>query len=186
MTDKHLMPSRPLSKTRGLSAIYPGSFDPITNGHIDLIKRLSALFDSLVVLTASFSEKKYLFSLKERLHIARACLKNIPKVKVDSCEGLTVDYMRRQNIQVIIRGVRAVSDFEYELTMAAANKQLFKKCETFIAFARPEYTHLSSQVVKDIARHGGDLSQWLPQPVQTALHKKFKTSPSNKKPKTPG
>ena len=95
-------------------------------------------------------------------------------MEVASYGGLTVEYAKKCNIKVIIRGVRAVSDFEYELTMAAANKQLFSECETFIAFTRPEYTHLSSQVVKEIASHGGDLSDWIPEPVAQALKRKFK------------
>ena len=109
------------------------------------------------------------------MRLARLCLGNIDRVKVDFFSGMTVEYARKNNIKVIIRGVRAVSDFEYELTMAAANKQLFQDCETFIAFTRPEYTHLSSQVVKEIASHGGDLSDWIPAPVARALKRKFKT-----------
>ncbi len=155
-------------------AIYPGSFDPITNGHVDLVKRLAGLFDMLVLLVSTSTEKKYLFSLKERVHLARKCLKDVQNVKVVSDSGLTAEYAKANNIKVIIRGVRAVSDFEYELTMASANKQLFGECETFIAFTRPEYTHLSSQVVKEIAKHGGDLSKWIPEPVARALTKKFK------------
>ena len=163
-----------VSTSRPLSAVYPGSFDPITRGHIDLVKRLSGFFDTLVVLVSTFSKKQYLFSLSERLNMASICLKGIPQVTVCSNDGLTVDYMRRKQIKVIIRGVRAVSDFEYELTMAAANKHLFNDCETFIAFTRPEYTHLSSQVIKDIALHGGDLSRWIPEPVVQALQNKLK------------
>ncbi len=158
---------------QNFKAVYPGSFDPITNGHIDLVKRLSKVFDTLVVLVATFSGKKYLLSLTERLKIAKACLSSIPKVEVCSYDGLTVDYMRQRNIKIIIRGIRAVSDFEYELTLAGANKQLFNACETFIAFASPEYTHLSSRVVKDIVLHGGDLSKWLPPQVQSTLKEKL-------------
>ena len=155
-------------------ALYPGSFDPITNGHVDLIKRLSGLFNPLTLLVSTSTNKDYLFSLKERVALARACLKDLKRVKVVSYNGLTAEYAKKHNIQIIVRGVRAVSDFEYELTMASANKQLSPECETFIAFTRPEYTHLSSQVVKEIARHGGDLSDWIPKPVALALRKKFK------------
>ena len=155
-------------------AIYPGSFDPITNGHVDLVKRLAGLFDMLVLLVSTSTEKKYLFSLKERVDLARKCLKDVQNVKVVSHNGLTSEYAKANNIKMIVRGVRAVSDFEYELTMASANKQLFGECETFIAFTRPEYTHLSSQVVKEIAKHGGGLSDWIPEPVVKALTKKFK------------
>lgn len=157
-----------------LAAIYPGSFDPITKGHVDLVKRLGFFFDPLVLLVSTSASKKYLFSLMERVSLARECLEGLKQVKVDYYKGMTVEYAKKNDIKVIIRGVRAVSDFEYELTMAAANKQLFKECETFIAFTRPEYTHLSSQVVKEIATHGGDLSDWIPQPVAVALKKKFK------------
>ena len=154
-------------------AVYPGSFDPITKGHVDLVKRLSYFFDPLILLVSTSASKEYLFSLEERVKLAQLCLGNIERVKVDFFSGMTVEYAKKNNIQVIIRGVRAVSDFEYELTMAAANKQLFPECETFIAFTRPEYTHLSSQVVKEIASHGGDLSDWIPLPVAQALKEKF-------------
>ena len=156
-----------------MSAIYPGSFDPITNGHVDLIKRLSDLFEHLVVLVSVSYKKNYLFSLNERQELILSCLKGVSRVEVCSHNGMTVEYARKNRIRTIIRGVRAVSDFEYELTMAAANKKLFPECETFIAFTRPEYTHLSSQVVKEIASHGGDLSNWLPEPVEKALKNKF-------------
>ncbi len=154
-------------------AVYPGSFDPITKGHVDLVQRLSRFFNPLVLLVSTSASKQYLFSLEERVVLAQACLQDIKGVKVASYNGLTVEYAKKHDIKVIIRGVRAVSDFEYELTMAAANKQLFKECETFIAFTRPEYTHLSSQVVKEIASHGEDLSDWIPKPVALALKKKF-------------
>lgn len=160
-------------KFNKLAAIYPGSFDPITNGHVDLIKRLSLLFEPIVVLVSVSYTKNNLFSLEERLHLIQSCLQNISHLKVCAWEGLTVEYARQNGIKTIIRGVRAVSDFEYELTMAAANKKLFPECETFIAFTRPEFTHLSSQVVKEIASHGGDLSDWIPKPVQQALKNKF-------------
>ena len=156
-----------------LSAIYPGSFDPITNGHVDLIKRLSNLFDHLVILVSVSYKKKYLFSLEERVALAISCLKDVKHIKVCSYKGMTVEYARKNKINTIIRGVRAVNDFEYELTMAAANKKLFPECETFIAFTRPEYTHLSSRIVKEIASHGGDLSSWIPKPVEKALKNKF-------------
>ena len=158
------------SQNRG--AVYPGSFDPITKGHVDLVKRLSCFFQPLILLVSTSASKRYLFSLKERVNLARMCLKDIKGVKVSSCEGLTVEYMKKHSIRIIIRGVRAVSDFEYELTMAGANKQLWLECETFIAFTRPEYTHLSSQVVKEIALHGGDLSDWIPEPVAQAIKQK--------------
>ena len=159
------------NQSRG--AVYPGSFDPITKGHVDLVKRLSCFFNPLILLVSTSASKSYLFSLMERVDLAQICLKDIEGVQVSSCEDLTVEYMKKQGISIIIRGVRAVSDFEYELTMAGANKQLWPECETFIAFTRPEYTHLSSQVVKEIALHGGDLSNWIPEPVAQAIKKKF-------------
>ena len=163
-----------MKSTRSVPAIYPGSFDPITKGHVDLVKRLSYFFNPLVLLVSTSASKKYLFSLKERVKLAQACLSEIKQVQVVSYNGMTVEYAQSRGIKIIIRGVRAVSDFEYELTMAAANKQLFSDCETFIAFTQPEYTHLSSQVVKEIAAYGGDLSDWIPDPVARALRKKFK------------
>ena len=168
-----LIGERPVMNHFNRGAVYPGSFDPITKGHVDLVKRLSCFFNPLVLLVSTSASKQYLFSLKERVDLARVCLKNIKGVQVSSCEGLTVEYMKKKSIKMIIRGVRAVSDFEYELTMAGANKQLWPECETFIAFTRPEYTHLSSQVVKEIALHGGDLSNWIPKPVAQAIKKKY-------------
>ena len=162
-----------------LSAVYPGSFDPITEGHLDLVQRLSVFFKPLVVLVSTSSSKQYLFSLKERTALVRECLKNIKNVKTASCEGLTVDYMKKHNIKMIIRGVRAVSDFEYELTVAAANQRLYLASETFIAFTKPEYTHLSSAVVKEIASRPGAeraLKKWVPNPVARALREKFKNA----------
>ena len=154
-----------------LRAVYPGSFDPITNGHIDLIERLNPFFKPLVVLVSTSSNKQYLFSLKERLNLVKECLKNVENVEVTSYQGLTIEYMKKQAIRVIIRGVRTSADFDYELTVAAANKKLFPDCETFIAFTRPEYRYLSSQVVKEIAIHdkGEKLNDWIPLPVQQAL-----------------
>ncbi len=166
------MTHSPPQLSRG--AVYPGSFDPITKGHVDLVQRLSCFFNPLVLLVSTSASKEYLFSLEERVQLARLCLKDIKGVNVSSFGGLTVEYMKQQGIKAIIRGVRAVSDFEYELTMAGANKQLWTECETFIAFTRPEYTHLSSQVVKEIALHGGDLSDWIPEPVAKAINKKYK------------
>ena len=159
-----------------LSAVYPGSFDPITKGHIDLVKRLSVFFKPLFVLVSASAGKQYLFSLTERLKLVRQCLKGLKNVETVSYRGLTTDYMKEKEIKVIIRGVRAVSDFEYELTMASANKKLYPLCETFIAFTRPEYTHLSSRVIKEIAGHNKvkNLDNWIPQPVSLALQKKLK------------
>ena len=154
-----------------LPAVYPGSFDPMTNGHIDLVKRLNPFFKPLIVLVSTSTNKQYLFSLEERLKLVKECLKNVENVEVTSYPGLTIEYMKKQSVQIMIRGVRTAADFDYELTVAAANKKLFPDCETFIAFTRPEYRYLSSQVVKEIAIYnkGEKLSDWIPLPVQQAL-----------------
>ncbi len=160
-------------KSKKWPAIYPGSFDPITKGHIALIDRLKVFFDPLIVLVTTAFQKEYLFSLKERLELVQLSLKNAEHIQVSSYEGLTVDYARKHDIQVIIRGIRCASDFEHEMKMAMANKKLFPDCETFVVFTHPEYIHLSSQIVKDLASHNRDLSEWVPQPVSDYLKNKF-------------
>lgn len=155
-------------------ALYPGSFDPITFGHIDIIERLSRLFPEIVVLIANAPHKNYLFSAKERAQLVRDCLKKINNVKVEIHDGLTVDYAKKHKSSVIIRGLRAVSDFEYEMAMANSNRHLNEDVETMIVFARPELSYISSRMVKEVAMFGGNIKELVPQPVVKAMQLKIK------------
>jgi pantetheine-phosphate adenylyltransferase len=154
-------------------AIYPGSFDPITLGHLDIIRRIEPLFSELTVVVANSERKQYWFSLEERVQMVRDSLKDT-RVRIDKCDGLIVDYVREQGAQVIVRGLRAISDFEYEFAMANVNKTLADKIETMIVFTRPEYSFVASRMVKEVALHGGDLSQMVPETVARALKKRGK------------
>ncbi len=153
-------------------AIYPGSFDPITVGHIDIIQRVAGLFDELIVLVANSTSKKYLFSIDERKQLITDSLID-PKIKVESYEGLLADYARDHNAHIIVRGIRAVSDFEYEMTMANMNKKLNENLETVTVFADPNLNYISSSIIKEIAKLGGDLTTLTPPNVHEALVKKF-------------
>ena len=149
-------------------AVCPGSFDPITNGHLDIIKRASAHFDEVVVAVFINSTKQSLFSVEERIDMIKETTKNLPNIKVDSWSGLTVDYCKKNGIDVITKGLRAVSDFDYELQMAQMNRQL-SGVETLFMATRPEYSFLSSSLVKELATYGGDVSTYVPAPVHASL-----------------
>lgn len=153
-----------------IKAIYPGSFDPITLGHIDIIQRIQPLFSDLTVVVANSERKQYLFSLQERVDLIRENFDS--NVKIDKCSGLITDYAASVGAQVIVRGLRAVSDFEYEFAMANMNRKLQSSIETMIVFTKPEYSFVASTMVKEIAVHGGDLSGLVPENVAKALHKK--------------
>jgi pantetheine-phosphate adenylyltransferase len=153
-------------------AIYPGSFDPITLGHLDIIRRLQPLFSELTVVVANSQRKQYLFSLEERVRLIRENLAGLSNVRIDLVDGLIVDYARKHDAKVIVRGLRAVSDFEYEFAMASMNKTLNAGIETMIVFTRPEYAFVASTMVKEVASHGGDLSKLVPANVTEALAKK--------------
>jgi pantetheine-phosphate adenylyltransferase len=150
-------------------AVYPGSFDPIHNGHVDIIVRLAQLYDRVIVLVSESTQKQHLFSIEERIELIRQSLKHVKNVEVDSHQGLTVDYMQNKKASVIIRGLRAVVDFEYEMTMASMNKKLNKEVHTLLMFASPEYYYISSRGIKEIAKHGGELKGLVPEPVTQAL-----------------
>jgi pantetheine-phosphate adenylyltransferase len=155
-------------------AVYPGSFDPITTGHLDIIERISHIFDHVIVLVAESDQKKYLFTAEERaLLLKQATEKNL-KVEVDIFEGLTVEYMRKKKAHVIVRGLRAVADFEYEGTLASMNRRLAPEIETFMIFSRPEYYFISSRSVKEVARNGGDLTGLVPEFIKPELSKKLR------------
>jgi pantetheine-phosphate adenylyltransferase len=155
-------------------AVYPGSFDPITTGHLDIIERISHIFDHVIVLVADSSEKKYLFSAEERAAFLRKATAENKKIEVDVFQGLTVDYMRRKKAHVIVRGLRAVADFEYEGTLASMNRRLAPEIETFMVFSRPEYYFISSRGVKEVARNGGSLKGLVPDFIIETLEKKLR------------
>ena len=149
-------------------AVCPGSFDPITNGHIDVIERASGLFDQVVIAVLANSSKTGLFSIEERLVLAKDAVAHIPNVTVDTWSGLLVDYCKANNIGAIIKGLRAVSDFDYELQMAQMNLQL-KRVDTLLMATKPAYSFLSSSLVREIARYGGDVSALVPTGVLKEL-----------------
>jgi pantetheine-phosphate adenylyltransferase len=153
-------------------AVYPGSFDPVTAGHLDLIERGAALFDRLIVGVAPLSsnvEKRPLFSLEERLDFLRQCVSHIPNVEVDALHGLLVDYAAAKRARVILKGLRAVSDFEFEFAMALMNRRLRPEIDTLYLMSAPEYSFLSSTLVKEVARLGGALDGLVSDAVMRAL-----------------
>ena len=158
-------------------AVCPGSFDPITNGHLDVIERASHLFDEVVIAVLVNNSKSSLFTIEERIVLARDCVKHLPNVKVDMWSGLLVDYCRENNVDAIVKGLRAVSDFDYELQMAQMNLQL-KGVDTLLMATKPAYSFLSSSLVREIARYGGDVSKLVPAGVLSELTRKAKDSPS--------
>lgn len=143
-------------------AIVPGSFDPVTNGHLDIIKRTCELFDVVYVSILSNSTKNPLFSVEERIELIQRVTKDIKNVKVESFTGLLVDYARARKAKFIVKGLRAVSDFEYEFQMSLTNKQLAPEIETFFITTNSKYAYLSSSIVKEVAKYGGDLTEMVP------------------------
>jgi len=154
-------------------AIYPGSFDPITNGHLDLIQRALQLFDRLVVAIADNPDKKPLFSTEERLEMVKTTVKDLKRVKVVPFTGLLADLAKELKACALIRGVRAVSDFEFEFQLALMNRKLAPKTETVFLIPSEKYTYLSSNLIKDIARFNGDISCFVPKIVEKRLKEKF-------------
>jgi pantetheine-phosphate adenylyltransferase len=154
-------------------AIYPGSFDPITNGHLDVIDRASKLFDQVVVAVAHNDEKQPLFSLEERLDLLNQTLGRMKNLRVAQFDGLLVEFAAAQQASAVIRGLRAVSDFEFEFQMALMNRKLESNVETIFLMPKEEYTYLSSRLVKEIARLGGDVSKFVPDVIARALRNKF-------------
>ena len=155
------------------SVIYPGSFDPLTNGHLDLIERASKLFDKVIVAIAANQTKNPLFSLEERRGLASQCTSRFGNVETESFTGLLVEYVESRGAQVIIRGLRAVSDFEFEFQLALMNRKLNERVETIFMMPKDTYTFLSSRIVKEIARLGGDVSAFVPSNVEAALRVKL-------------
>lgn len=157
------------------TAIYPGSFDPLTNGHLDVIQRAAKLFDRVIVAVAQNESKQPLFTLAERQELVRSSVATISNVEVDTFTGLLVNYVERQSGQAIVRGLRAVSDFEFEFQLALMNRKLNERVETIFMMPKDTYTFLSSRIVKEIARLGGDIQGFVPPPVQIALLAKLKS-----------
>lgn len=163
-----------------MTAIYPGSFDPITNGHVDIILRSCNLFDKIIVGIAINSEKVGLFTPAERVKMIKETFKNNPKIEVEKFDGLLINYVKKRDIQVIIRGLRAVSDFEYEFQMALMNKKLWKDVETVFMMSSENNMYVSSRIVKEIFGLGGCGKDLVPENVRHWLAEKFKV----KKPKS--
>jgi len=156
-------------------AIYPGSFDPITYGHLDIIDRGLQVFGELVIAVARNSEKRALFSIEERLEMIRLSTADRPRLRIDTFGGLLVDYVISQQARVILRGLRAVSDFEYEFQIAQMNHTVREEVETLFMMTSVPYGYLSSSIVKEVAALGGPIDNFVPPPVQQALTKKFQT-----------
>jgi pantetheine-phosphate adenylyltransferase len=156
-----------------VKAIYPGTFDPITNGHLDILSRAAQLFESVHVVVAVNVRKTTLFTLEERMELIAGCTKHLKNVRVSSFDGLTVDCLRRHGAKVVIRGLRAVSDFEYEFQMALMNKKLDSGCETVHLMPSEQYTYLNSSVIREISALGGSVTQFVPTMVEDALREKL-------------
>ena len=166
----------PMETKKTRIGIYPGSFDPLTNGHLDIIIRASRLFDSLVVGVLRNDAKKTLFSMEERVAMIRKCTKDIPNVKVEMFEGLLVDFVREKKADTIVRGLRAVSDYEYELQMAMMNKHISPDIETIFLMTDINNSFLSSSMVKDVAMHGGNIRGLVPDVIVDDICKKVKSN----------
>lgn len=154
-------------------AAYPGSFDPNTNGHVNIVERVGDRFDKIYVIVMNNPQKKYLFSLSERVEMVKRDFEHMQNVVVDVYDGLLVDYLKNHRIYNLIRGLRAVSDFEYELQMAHANKSLLPQLEVFFLMADTKYSFISSSMIKEIAQYGGDVSKWVSKFVEDRLKEKL-------------
>ncbi len=153
--------------------IYPGSFDPITYGHIDIIERAAKITDKLIVSVLNNSAKNPLFSVNERVEMIKKAVEGFDNVEVESFEGLTVDYCKAKKASFMIRGLRAVTDFEYELQLAQTNRALYDKVDTVFLLTNLNYAYLSSSAVKQVIKYGGDVSKFVPQYVEAKLKEKY-------------
>jgi len=154
-------------------AVCPGSFDPITYGHLDIIKRGAKVFDQVSICVLNNSSKKPFFTVEERLALIKEVTKDIPNVAVSSYEGLLIDYAKSIHANAIIRGLRAVSDFEYEMQITSMNRVLSEEIETFFVMTNNQYSFLSSSIVKEVSKYNGDISELVPKVVEEALTKKY-------------
>ncbi len=156
------------------AAIYAGTFDPMTLGHLDLVKRAAKIFDRLVIAVAVHSRKKVLFEAKERVAMVKAVVGKFPNVEVESFNGLLVQYARKKGIHVVVRGLRAFSDFEFEFQMALTNRKLAPDIETIFLMPNEDYSYVSSSTVREVAQLGGDVGNFVARPVQRALARRLR------------
>ena len=156
-----------------MNAIYPGTFDPLTNGHFDIIERGSKMFDKLIVAVAESKRKKPLFSIEERVDMIKESVKHLGNIEVEPFTVLLVDFMKQKDVNIVLRGLRVVSDFEYELQLALMNRKLYPNCETVFLMPNKKYIFLSSSMVREIASLGGDVSCFVPEPVNKYILRKF-------------
>ena len=157
-------------------AICPGSFDPLTNGHLDVIQRATKLFDRVVVAVAHNEAKQPLFTLAERMQLSAEAVKHLPNVEVDSFDNLLVDYVERRGAHAIVRGLRAVSDFEFAFPLALMNRNMNERVETIFMMPKDTYAYLSSRMIKEIARLGGDVTSFVPANIKAALDGRFNST----------
>lgn len=155
-------------------AVVPGSFDPITNGHIDIIRRAADVFDTVYVAVLNNSAKQPLFSIEERIALIDEVTKDLPNIRIETSSGLLIDYAREKKAKAIVRGLRAVSDFEYEMQITSMNRVLDENIETFFIMSKNQYSFLSSSIVKEVAKYGGKVSELVPNIVDEALKEKYK------------
>ncbi len=150
-------------------AIYPGSFDPITNGHLDVLKTSAGIFDKIIIAVAKNSEKHAFLTVEERVRLIEKSIEHIENVEVDTFDGLTIEYARKKGAEVLIRGLRAVSDFEYEMQLSQTNSALAPDIQTVFLITKPEYNFISSSTVREILQNNGDISKFVPLPVYEYL-----------------
>lgn len=168
------MPKTPIVNHRIKTAIYPGTFDPVTYGHIDLIKRASRIFDRVIVAVAHSKSKGTLFSVSERVSLLKGSIKGIKNVVIEDFDGLVVDYVKRSGSNVMVRGLRMISDFEYEFQMALTNRKLAEDIETIFMMPHEDYSYVSSKLIKEAAALGASLGNFIPKEVEAALKRKLR------------
>lgn len=156
------------------SAIYPGTFDPLTLGHLDLIERASHIFERVIVAVVVHSRKKTFFSAEDRVKMARDSVRHLANVKVEAFDGLLVEYAQERRVHVLLRGLRAFSDFEYEFQMALTNRKMAPHIETVFLMPKETYSYISSSTVREVVERGGDISGFVPEPVKRLVEKRFK------------